>query len=180
MIKKGMVSLGSIIAQAQQQGQVAHNAVRELHSKRRRGNQKRGERKAKLRVGVDIPTREEIGSMLAHAPERWRPLLLVADFTGLRAGELRGLRWSDVDLKKGVLHVHQRADRWGDMDLPKSSAGERKVPFGKIVANRGAVTASRSRRLKACGSSRAAACSPTKRLIPSPSIRRASSARHQS
>ena len=73
--------------------------------------------------------------MLAHAPERWRPLLLIAAFTGVRAGELRGLRWTDVDLKEGVLHVRQRADRWGDMDLPKSSAGERDVSFGKIVAN---------------------------------------------
>ena len=73
--------------------------------------------------------------MLLHAPERWRPLLLVAAFTGLRAGELRGLRWGDVDLKENKLHVRQRADRWGDMDLPKSEAGERDVPFGKIVAN---------------------------------------------
>ena len=73
--------------------------------------------------------------MLLHAPERWRPLLLVAAFTGLRAGELRGLRWGDVDLKENELHVRQRADRWGDMDLPKSEAGERDVPFGKIVAN---------------------------------------------
>jgi integrase len=135
MIRKVMVSLGSIIAQAQQTGKVAHNAVRELHSKRRRGKQERGERKAKLRVGVDIPTREEIGSMLGHAPERWRPLLLVAAFTGLRAGELRGLRWADVDVKESELHVRQRADRWGDMNLPKSEAGERTVPFGKIVAN---------------------------------------------
>src|SRR5262249_9510567 len=111
-------------------------AVRELRQNKRRSSDKeRGDRKAKLCVGTDIPTREEIGSMLAHAPERWRALLLIAAFTGLRAGELRGLRWADVDLKEGVLHVRQRADRWGDMDLPKSSAGERDVPVGKIVAN---------------------------------------------
>ena len=62
-------------------------------------------------------------------------LLLFAAFTGLRAGEVRGLRWSDVDFQQNELHVRQRADRWGDMDLPKSEAGERTVPFGKIVAN---------------------------------------------
>ena len=38
-------------------------------------------------------------------------LLLTAIFTGLRASELRGLRWVDVDLKRSELHVHQRADR---------------------------------------------------------------------
>ena len=73
--------------------------------------------------------------MVAHAPERWRPLLLTAAFTGLRAGEMRGLRWGDVDFQQNELHVRQRADRWGDMDLPKSEAGERTIPFGKIVAN---------------------------------------------
>ena len=31
------------------------------------------------------------------AEGRWRPFLLTAIFTGLRASELRGLRWDDVD-----------------------------------------------------------------------------------
>jgi integrase len=136
LMKKVMVSLGSIIADAQQHGLVAHNAVRELKQNKRRSREKeRGDRKPKLRVGVDIPTREDVHLMLTHAPERWRPLLLTAAFTGLRASELRGLRWGDVDFKANELHVRQRADRWGDMDLPKSEAGERVVPFGKVVAN---------------------------------------------
>ena len=35
----------------------------------------------------------------------WRPLLIVAIFTGLRASELRGLRWNDVNFKANELHV---------------------------------------------------------------------------
>jgi integrase len=54
---------------------------------------------------------------------------MVAIFTGLRASELRGLRWSDVDFKKGELHVHQRADRYHKIGPPKSKAGERTVPI---------------------------------------------------
>jgi integrase len=60
---------------------------------------------------------------------KWRVLLLTVVFTGLRASELRGLRWSDVDLKKGELHVRQRADRFNVVGNPKSTAGQRSVPL---------------------------------------------------
>ena len=135
MVKKITVSLGSIIAEAQEHGLAAHNAVRELRRNKRRGErQARGE-KRKLVVGTDIPTPDEISKMIAHAPDRWRAFLVVAAFTGLRASELRGLRWCDVDLKEGELHVRQRADRWNTMGPPKSEAGERRVSFGKVVTN---------------------------------------------
>jgi integrase len=91
--------------------------------------------KGKLKVGVDIPTREEIKAIVENAKGRWRPLLITAIFTGLRASELRGLRWSDVDFEAGEIHVRQRADRFNEIGKPKSLAGERRVPFGKIVAN---------------------------------------------
>jgi integrase len=44
-------------------------------------------------------------------------LLLTAALTGLRASELRGLRWSDVDLKTAELHVRQRAGRYNAIDV---------------------------------------------------------------
>jgi integrase len=61
--------------------------------------------------------------------------VLTAIFTGLRASELRGLRWSDVDLEKRELHVRQRADRYSAVGKPKSESGERTVPLTPIVAN---------------------------------------------
>ena len=66
---------------------------------------------------------------------RWRPLFLTAIFTGLRASELRGLRWDDVDLKRGELHVRQRADRYNKIGRPKSEAGERTVPLPPMVVD---------------------------------------------
>jgi integrase len=56
-------------------------------------------------------------------------LLLTAALTGLRASELRGLRWRDVDLKAGELHVRQRADRFNEIGAPKSDASVRIVPL---------------------------------------------------
>src|SRR5262249_31180058 len=80
----------------------------------------------------DIPTSEEIKAIIAAAGKS-RPLLLTAIFAGLRSSELRGLRWSDVDFKKGELNVRQRADRYGVIGNPKSKAGHRAVPLPSQV-----------------------------------------------
>ena len=109
--------------------------MRDLSRSRKRKTDQGDRQKGKLKVGVDIPTGQEVSLILSHAQGRWRPLLIVATFTGLRSSELRGLRWSDVDLKKGELHIHQRADRYNEIGKPKSASSERIVPFGKVVLN---------------------------------------------
>ena len=137
MIRKVLGSLGSLLADAQEQGLAARNAVRDLRRNRRRGKDVHAERrqKGRLQVGIHIPTPNEIKSLITGTKGRWRPLLVVAIFTGLRASELRGLRWSDIDFKANELHVRQRADRFNEIGRPKSAAGERLIPFGKFVAN---------------------------------------------
>ena len=136
MVRKVVVSLGSLIADAQERGLVARNVVREMRG-RRGSSDRRAEKRAKgkLRVGVDIPTPAEVKAIVGALQGRWRPVLLTAIFTGLRASELRGLRWDDVDLDRKVLHVRQRADRFNDIGQPKSEAGEREVPLPPIVVN---------------------------------------------
>jgi integrase len=111
--------------------------VRELRRQRRRSAERKAERrqKGKLKVGVDIPTREEVKAIVGAAQGRWRPILLTAIFTGLRASELRGLRWEDVDLDKRELHVRQRADRYSKIGKPKSESSERTIPLTPMVLN---------------------------------------------
>jgi len=46
------------------------------------------------------------------------------------AASKRGLRWSDVDLKAGELHVRQRADCFGVIGAPKTNSSRRAVPLG--------------------------------------------------
>ena len=82
---------------------------------------------ANFEIGVDIPAPAEIRKLIAHLDGRWRPLVMTAIFTGLRASELRGLRWSDVDLKRNELHVRQRADYYREIGALKSEAGERTI-----------------------------------------------------
>ena len=66
---------------------------------------------------------------------RWRPLLLTAIFAGLRASELRGLRWKDVDLKRNELHVRQRADRYGKMGRPSRKPASARSRLPPMLAN---------------------------------------------
>jgi len=59
-----------------------------------------------VRSQVDPLTAGEVRRLLeATRNGRRYPLLVTVTATGLRSGELRGLRWSDVDLDAGVLQV---------------------------------------------------------------------------
>lgn len=135
MVKRVVVSLGSILADAQARGLVVRNAVHE-HSRSRSKAESKVERrqKARLQIGKDIPTTDEVKAILATAEGRWRPLMLTAAFTGIRASELRGLRWESVDLKAGQITVRERADRYHDMGMPKTDAGHRTIPLLPVVS----------------------------------------------
>ena len=134
MIKKVIGDLGSILAEAQERGLVAQNVVRSLSTHKKRKQSERRQKRL-LKVGVDIPAPMEIRAIVTHLKGRWRPLLLTAIFTGLRASELRGLKWADVDLKKAELHVRQRADRYNSIGHTKSVSGQRTLPLPPIVVN---------------------------------------------
>lgn len=127
--KKVLTSLKSLLKDAQRRGNVAQNVALGVSIKRDNRS------KAKLRIGVDIPTPDEIKRIVHAATGRARPLIVTVIFTGLRSSELRGLRWVDVDLKTGELHVRQRADRYNEMGKPKSEAGERVIPLSPLVVN---------------------------------------------
>jgi integrase len=135
MVRKVRASLSSILTEAQERGLVAQNVVRNLRTRRRGRDGRLETRNGNLKVGIDIPSPDEVRTLLPHLKGRWRPLFLTAIFTGLRASELRGLRWSDVDLKRGELHVRQRADRYNRIGRLKSAAGERTVPLPPMLVS---------------------------------------------
>jgi integrase len=73
-------------------------------------------------------------------------LYTIALHTGLRQGELLGLRWEDVDLEKGKLSVRRSlkvTDHGLDFGPPKNKASRRSVPL-----NRTAVTVLRAHRTR--------------------------------
>lgn len=133
MVKRIRSALGMLLSDAMERGLVAKNVVRNLKRRKERKAERRA--KGKLKVGVDIPTPDEIRRILGALQGRWRPFLLTAIFCGLRASELRGLRWTDVDFTAKAIHVRQRADRYNAIGRPKSESGERTVPVPPLVLN---------------------------------------------
>ncbi|WMT88668.1 site-specific integrase [Pelagibacterium sp. 26DY04] len=130
MVRKVMTSLGSLIGDAIERGLATNNVVRDLRTRRGAIDNRAAKRaKRQLRVGVDIPTRDEIKAILAHVPARYYAAIVMAAFTGMRASELRGLQWTAVNLNSNNVHIYQRADRFNNFGPPKSDAGERMIPL---------------------------------------------------
>jgi integrase len=61
--------------------------------------------------------------------ERWRAAIALAGFAGLRLGEIRGLRWSDVDLEGNAITVSRSLLPDGTPKAPKTEAGIRSIPL---------------------------------------------------
>ena len=68
----------------------------------------------------------------------WYPVFFIMVNTGMRVGELTGLRWQDVDMEKGVISVnhtlvyYNHRDEYGtyySINTPKTDAGIREIPM---------------------------------------------------
>ena len=125
MVKRVLSSLAAIIGEAQARGLAAVNNVRATARIKR---ERRSDR-------LEMPSQAELQAILAATPDRYRPLILTALLTGLRASELRELTWDDFDLQQGQIHVRRRVDRFGTFGPPKSEAGTRAIPMSPLLLN---------------------------------------------
>lgn len=125
MVRRAVRSLGAIFREARRRGlsSLDPTAGIELHLPGREDPR------------PVPPSKAELQAMIANAQGRWRPLLLVAIFCGLRASELRGLRWSDVDFEARQINVAQRADVFHKIGRLKSNAAYRSIPLPPMALN---------------------------------------------
>jgi integrase len=72
-------------------------------------------------------------AMIAALPADERALWATAFYTGLRRGELIGLRAEDIDLATGVVHVRRGWDMVDGEVAPKSRQGRRDVPIPAVL-----------------------------------------------
>jgi integrase len=73
----------------------------------------------------------EAAELLAALHDEDRALWSCACYAGLRRGELRALRWSDVDLEANVIAVERGWDEHEGEIEPKSRKGRRTVPIAE-------------------------------------------------
>jgi integrase len=88
---------------------------------------------AKRQKAPDILTPEEITAFLQEVPDPLRTMIELDAFTGLRRGELIGLRWEDVDFENLVLHVRRSVVAMVE-GAPKTEASQKDVPLDTQLA----------------------------------------------
>jgi integrase len=95
--------------------------------------------------GVELPektpvrethvlTPQQIRSLLVLLAEPCRTMVLLGVLTGLRVGEILGLRWKDIDLVSGQLRVEQAIYR-GMVGPPKTKGSRRTLPLPEPVTS---------------------------------------------
>ena len=96
------------------------------------------------RKALTIPEQELFVNFLKSSIKynHWYPVFAVMLGTGMRVGEVTGLRWSDIDFDEGVISVnhtlvfYNHGDNKGcyfSVNTPKPAAGNRTIPILPLV-----------------------------------------------
>lgn len=96
------------------------------------------------RKALTIPEQELFVNFLKSSIKynHWYPVFAVMLGTGMRVGEVTGLRWSDIDFDEGVISVnhtlvfYNHGDNKGcsfSVNTPKTAAGNRIIPILPLV-----------------------------------------------
>lgn len=96
------------------------------------------------REALTIPQQKLFIEFLLRTPKyrHWYPVFFIMLNTGMRVGEITGLRWRDIDLENGTINVnhtlvyYNHGDGKGcyfSINTPKTKAGERIIPMTEEV-----------------------------------------------
>lgn len=125
LARKVLTSLKAVIKEATRRGLVVQNVASGITVKVAERHRRK----------VEFPGPEEMKALLNGATGRDRVILILVVLTGLRASEIRGLRWADVDFAQRLILVRQRADASGKIGSLKSVSARRDIPMAPLVVN---------------------------------------------
>ena len=90
------------------------------------------ERPRTTKPEIEILSPDEVGKVLNKAQSHYRVALLTGFLTGMRAGELWGLQWTDIDWNSKRVHV--RRSLWkGQFQTPKSKCSFRRIDIPEML-----------------------------------------------
>ena len=115
-IRNNIDPLRVIIREAVEDGRLAVDPIAKIKLPQGSGRRER------------VADRAEAQALLDALPDDGRALWATAFYATLRRGELRALRWSDVDFDTGI-RVNRGWDDKAGEQAPKSEASERRVPI---------------------------------------------------
>lgn len=84
---------------------------------------------------VDPPTVDQVMALAGEVPPRYRAAVVMLAGSGLRIGELLGLRVSDVDFLRRTARVERQRYQDERIGPPKTPQSTRTVPLGQVVVD---------------------------------------------
>jgi integrase len=117
-------TLSGCLRTAKRRGLIAANPVAELN---------RDERPAQTARDKRVLTEDEIARLL-EVGESFRTMIAVMIFSGLRIGEVLGLRWTDIDTDEGFIRVKSQLNLKRELVQTKTASGRRDVVMAPQLA----------------------------------------------
>ena len=126
-LREMLITIKSIFESARRDGHIKENPAADkrivIPSK-----------KKTVRKALELDELRDILMSLDKLNEMDRRYMMLLLFTGMRRGEVLGLKWEDVDLKKNVLHIERsisfpRGKNGCEIGTPKTDSGFRDVPI---------------------------------------------------
>jgi integrase len=79
-------------------------------------------------------SKENIEKIISYAKPEYKLVIKFAAFTGLRQGELRELRWKDINFENNTITVSRSIQLFGTIGHTKTKNGQRIVPLVPSIA----------------------------------------------
>lgn len=86
-------------------------------------------------IEVSVPTVEQVSALVESVEPRYRAAVVLLAGSGVRIGELLGLRVSDVDWLRQTLRVERQRLQDGTIAPTKTAKSVRTVPLGQVVVD---------------------------------------------
>ena len=120
--------LKRLLKQARLDGLISFNPAEDLAADARPKTPKISKEKKDARRITSAEADKLASKLLAEKPDGLKVAIWLARTTGMRRGEILGLRWSDIDLDEQIIKVRRQLGRKG-VKAPKTYESSRDLPL---------------------------------------------------